>query len=220
MSGVDDRGSARITVLIVDDHALVAESFRVVLSGEPDIDVVAIAGTAAEAVAAATTHRPDVVLMDYVLPDGDGAAAAARVMAVLPDTKVVMLTGSDEPTALFAAFEAGCVGYFQKTSDLERLASAVRAAAAGELVVSPADLGLLFEHRRRERGEAATLTPREVEVLRLAAAGLSSRAVAERLGLSLHTVRTHLQNVLTKLGAHSRLEAVAVARKRGLLRNR
>ena len=217
MSGVDDLGSARITVLIVDDHALVADSFRVVLSGEPDINVVAVAGTAAEALVAAVTHRPDVVLMDYVLPDSDGAAAAARVRAAVPDAKVVMLTGSDEPAALFAAFDAGCIGYLHKTSALERLGPAVRAAAAGEWVVSPGDLGLLLERHRSGEGGAATLTSRELDVLRLAAMGLSSRAIAERLGLSLHTVRTHLQNVLGKLGTHSRMEAVAVARRRGLL---
>lgn len=204
----------------MDDHALVAESFRVVLSGEPDIDVVAIAGTAAEALVAATTHRPDVVLMDYVLPDSDGAEAGARVTAAVPGTKVVMLTGSDEPAALFSAFDAGCVGYLHKTSALEALAAAVRTAAAGELVISSGDLALLLYRHRSGRGGPAALTRRELDVLRLAAAGLSSRAIAERLGLSLHTVRTHLQNVLSKLGTHSRLEAVAVARRRGLLRDR
>lgn len=199
----------------MDDHALVAESLRVVLSGEPDIDVVAIAGTAAEALVAATTHRPDVVLMDYVLPDSPRGRRPG-----LPGTKVVMLTGSDEPAALFSAFDAGCVGYLQKTSALEALAAAVRAAAAGELVISSGDLALLLHRQRSGRGGPAALTRRELDVLRLAAAGLSSRAIAERLGLSLHTVRTHLQNVLSKLGTHSRLGAVAVARRRGLLRDR
>ncbi len=209
---------APITVLIVDHHLMVAESFRRVLTAEGDIDVVAVAGNATEALEATAAHRPDVVVMDYELPDANGAVASTQIRAAFPDTNVVMLTGSDEASILQAALEAGCVGYIEKSSGLHNLAPTVRSAASGESVVSSANLGRLLGGRSSPRGSATALTRRELELLQLAAEGHSNQAIAERLRLSVNTVRTHLQRTLNKLGAHSKLEAVAVARKRGLLR--
>jgi DNA-binding NarL/FixJ family response regulator len=208
---------ARVRVLVVDDHEMVAESFRRVLAAEDDIEVIATASTAAGALEAALTHAPDVVLMDYLLPDGDGVAATARIREQLPDVKVVLLTGSDVDQALPGALEAGCVGYLEKTSALDKLAPAVRAAASGEVVISAPDLGRLVAKPGSEP-RVATLTRREREVLALVAEGLSNQAIAERLTLSVHTVRSHVQSVLEKLPAHSKLEAVAVARRRHLLK--
>jgi DNA-binding NarL/FixJ family response regulator len=219
MPEVHDPRMAPISVLIVDDHLMVAESLRRALLAEGDIEVVAVAGNAAEALEATAAHRPDVVVMDYQLPDADGAVAATRIRAAFPDTNVVMLTGSQEPSALQAALEAGCVGYIEKTSGLHKLALTVRSAASGDPMIVPPDLGRLLVARAGTWRSATTLTQREIEVLQLAAEGSSNQAIAERLRLSVNTVRTHLQRTLTKLGAHSKLEAVAVARKRGLLRD-
>jgi DNA-binding NarL/FixJ family response regulator len=215
MTDVSAAAPTPIRVVIVDDHTMVAESFQRLLDAQPDIEVVGLASGLQEAISAATRHRPDVILMDYALPDGDGAAATLAVRAVLPSTKVLLLTGSDGSMALPAALEAGCVGYIEKTAAVDTLVQAVRAAAAGEVVLSHRDLGRLMGPRP-ERGPEV-LTPREREVLTLVAEGLPNRTIAERLTLSLNTVRTHVQAVLTKLGAHSKLEAVAIARRRGLI---
>ena len=207
-----------ISVLLVDDHEMVAESLRRVLELEDDITVVAVATTVASATTAARTHQPDVVLMDYSLPDGDGVRATEAVRAEVPGAKVIMLTGGSTPGALVAAFEAGCVGYLEKTAGLSELPHAVRTAAAGGYVLSPEDAARLARERSPLAGPTA-LSPREHEVLELIADGLSNGAMAERLHLSVNTVRTHVQTLLAKLGAHSKLEAAAIARQRGLLRH-
>jgi DNA-binding NarL/FixJ family response regulator len=208
---------ATIRVLIVDDHEMVAESFRHVLDFEDDIEVVATAGTAAAGVAAAATHMPDVVLMDYALPDESGIEAAKRIRSQLPGVKTVLLTSSEPDTTLPGALEAGCAGYLQKSGALAKLAPAIRAVASGEIAIAAADLGRLVAGSGRSARGVGALTPREREILVLLAEGLTNKAIAERLSLSVHTVRTHVQTVLAKLGAHSKLEAVAVARKGGLL---
>jgi DNA-binding NarL/FixJ family response regulator len=206
-----------ITVLLVDDHEMVAESFRRVLAAGSDIEIIGVAGTAADALAIAVDQRPDVILMDYVLPDANGATAAREILARLPDAKILILTGSEDSTALTAAVEAGCVGYLEKTSALDKLVAAVHAAAAGEVVLSPDDLGRVATRRDAAGVGAARLTPRELEILDLLGEGLSNQAIADRLTLSINTVRTHVQTVLTKLSAHSKLEAVAIATRKGLL---
>jgi DNA-binding NarL/FixJ family response regulator len=201
-------------VLIVDDHSMVAESFRRALALEDDLEVVAVAATVAEARVAASTHRPDVVLMDYALPDGDGVSTAAALRQELPATKVILVTGSDGSDAVRSAIEAGCVGYLEKTMALSQLALAIRAAAAGDTVISPEHLALAM---RPTPADQAQLTRREREILALVATGLSNQAIADQLVLSLHTVRTHVQSILAKLGLHSKLEAASFARDNGLV---
>lgn len=217
MTGEATVGEGRIRVVLVDDHDMVAESFRRILATTPDIDVLAVAGTAAGAVDAARTHLPDVIVMDHHLPDGRGAAAAARIHSELPEIRIVMLTGTDDPGALADALAAGCVGYFEKTSAFDELPAAIRAAAGGGAVISPRHLVRLQKHTGRPDPPGARLTPRELEVLHLVAQALTNATIAERLSLSVNTVRTHMQVILDKLGAHSKLEAVTVARQRGLL---
>jgi DNA-binding NarL/FixJ family response regulator len=202
-----------ITVLIVDDHSMVAESFRRALALESDLEVVGMANTVADARALATAKRPDVVLMDYTLPDGDGVSTAAALVRELPATKVILVTGSDARSAVRGAIEAGCVGYLEKTMALSQLAVAIRAAAAGDTAISPEHLAMAM---RTPTAITSQLTARELDVLRLVAGGLSNQAIAERLILSLHTVRTHVQSILSKLGVHSKLEAAALARDNGL----
>jgi NarL family two-component system response regulator LiaR len=208
-------GQGPITVLIVDDHSMVAESFRRALALEDDLEVVAVAATAAEARAAATAQRPDVVLMDYALPDADGASTAAALLQERPATKIILVTGSEAADAVRLAIGAGCVGYLEKTMALSQLAVAIRAAAAGETAISPEHLALAL---RPTPADDAQLTRREREVLALVATGLSNQAIADQLVLSLHTVRTHVQSILAKLGLHSKLEAATFARDNGLVR--
>jgi len=207
----------QVTVLLVDDHGMVAESLRRVLIAGGDIEVVGVAATAADAAALASDRHPDVVLMDYELPDANGASATRAILALLPDTKVLMLSGTDDTSALMAAVDAGCVGYLEKTGALDKLVAAVHAAAAGEVVLSSEQLRRIATGRNRLDSGFACLTPRERQILGLIGEGLANRAIADRLTLSLNTVRTHVQTVLTKLGAHSKLEAVALATRSGLL---
>jgi DNA-binding NarL/FixJ family response regulator len=206
-----------VTVLLVDDHAMVAESFRRVLVASGDIEVVGVAGTVASATALAIDHRPDVILMDYRLPDGNGVAAARAILALLPEAKILILSGSEHSRVPIAAVDAGCVGYLDKTDEVAKLVAAVHAAAAGEAVLSADELRRISAEHKATGAASTRLTRREQEILDLVGEGLANQAIAERLTLSLNTVRTHVQTVLTKLGAHSKLEAVALATKRGLL---
>jgi two-component system response regulator DevR len=217
---VDAAGGIR--VMVVDDHQLVAQALAEVLDDEPDLEVVARTGSVAEATRAAQVLAPDVVLMDYQLPDGNGVTAAERIRRHRPETKVVMLTAYAEDALLVAAVEAGCSGYLTKDRAVEEVVSAVRAAHAGEVLVSPAKLAQLLPKLRPQRAPSSSeggvsLTARELEVLQLMAEGLSNHAIAERLVLSLNTVRNHVQNVISKFDAHSKLEAVAIAVRTGVI---
>lgn len=209
-----------IKVLVVDDHQMFAQGIVKALEGEPGFEVVGIAGSVEEARSAARMRRPDVVLMDFELPDGDGAKATELIKTDRPETRVVMLTSYTDESVLVAAIEAGCSGYVTKHKAVEEVVAAVRAAFAGEALISPSMLArLLPKLRRSYRGLGSDLTPRELEVLRFLAEGLSNQTIAERLVISLHTVRNHVQNILTKLQAHSKLEAVAIAAREGIIRH-
>jgi DNA-binding NarL/FixJ family response regulator len=211
--------SAPIKVLIVDDHQMFAQSLVSALSREADLQVIGTAGTVEEARARARSMRPDVVLIDYGLPDGDGATAAQHIKDDRPQTKTVMLTSFTDDSVLVAAIEAGCSGHVLKHKGVQELVDAVKAAHAGEALISPAMLArLLPKLHRNHRGVGAELTPREIEVLKLLAEGLSNQAIAQRLTISLHTVRNHVQNIITKLQVHSKLEAVAAAVREGIIK--
>ena len=207
-----------IRVLVVDDHAMVAESMRRVLNAEPDIAVVAAVGTGEAAVAEVGRQRVAVVLLDYQLPDADGIEVTMRLHAIDPDVAVLMVTGGASESTLARALEAGCVGFLSKGRALDELVAAVRAAARGEAVIDPGTLSRLLPKLRREPAAMVpSLTAREMEVLGLLAEGLASRAIAAQLVVSHHTARNHVRNLLAKLGAHSQLEAVALATRAGLL---
>jgi len=207
----------RITVLIVDDHSMVADGLKRLLEHEDDIDVVGIANTAADALARVFELRPKVVLMDYRLPDGDGITTATRIFKMLPETQVVIVTGSGDEDTVSEALHAGCIGYLEKTMALDRIGPAVRQAARGELVVSASDLARAMRMPSPAGRRTEELTEREIEVLELLAVGLANREIADRLYLSVHTVRSHIRALLSKLGAHNRLEAVALARRQHLI---
>ena len=215
--GSDDQAEAA-RVLIVDDHEVLAASLAQVLDHEPDLTVVGSAGTLEKARALLATEAPDVVLLDHRMPDGDGVEAIPELLALRPEASVVVLTATTADHVLIAAIEGGASGFVSKTRGLDEVTSAVRAAAAGESVISPEMLARLLPRlHRREAAPRDTLTDREREVLQLLAEGLSNAAIAERLVVSVHTVRNHVANLSTKLGAHSKLEALSIAVREGLL---
>jgi DNA-binding NarL/FixJ family response regulator len=208
-----------IRVLIVDDHAMVAESIRRFLDGSADIEVVGVVSTASDGVDTASRLRPDVVLMDYLLPDNDGVNAAAQIKQESPTTRVVILTGTadDEHVAL-RAIEAGCSGFLGKGRGVEELLAAVRAAHAGEVLIAPSMLARLLPRLERNyAGVGRTLSRRETEVLGVMAQGGSDKEIAYGLAISHNTARKHVQNVIRKLGAHSKLEAVVIAAHQGVI---
>jgi DNA-binding NarL/FixJ family response regulator len=208
-------------VVVVDDHPVYRDGVCDALGDEPDIEVVGRAADGEAAVAAVEEHGPDVVLMDLRMPGTGGIAATARIAATHPDTSVVVLTMSDDDDSVFAALRAGARGYLLKESEGADIARAVRAAARSEAVFGPriADRVLAFFASSRGRASALPfpeLTDREREVLDLVAHGLPNGAIAQRLFLSEKTVRNRVSDVLTKLHAASRAEAVALARDAGL----
>lgn len=209
-----------VRVLIVDDHEVLAASLAQALDIEPDLHVVGRAGSLADAEQLIRATAPDVLLLDHRLPDGDGVGAIRRLRALRQRMAVVVLTASTAEHVLVQAIEAGASGFVSKTRGLAELVSAVRAAAAGEAVVSPEMLSRLLPRLQRQRSGGSghqALTEREREVLSLVAEGLTNAAIAERLVVSVHTVRNHVANLSGKLGASSKLEALAIAMREGLL---
>ncbi len=209
--------SPSTSVLLVDDHVLVTQSLGSALAAEPAIEVVGTACSVAQAVDTAVACRPDVVLMDLRLPDGNGIDAAERILEQLPDTKVVILSAAGSTKEVADALAAGCAGFLEKTASLPRVVRAIRAAARGELVLSTDQIAEMVVNQRRPTAPRSRLSGRELEVLELLAMGLSNHQIAAELYISFHTARAHVRGVLSKLGASTRLEAVAVARANGLL---
>jgi DNA-binding NarL/FixJ family response regulator len=212
----------KLRVMVVDDHQMVVQALVLALSREPDIDAVATASTVAEAVGKVSEARPDVLLIDYYLPDGTGVDAVRRLER--PDLKVVFLSSDRSDEAVLAAMEAGACGYLVKSEPLDDLVAAVRRAADGEILLQPGELvALLGRQRDRQRREAeqqrvvSSLTSREREILQLMAQGQDNRAIAELLHLALTTVRWYVQVTLEKLDVHSKLGAVARAAELGLI---
>jgi DNA-binding NarL/FixJ family response regulator len=215
---------AQLRVLLADEQSLFREAVRVVLSSEGDLDVVAEARDGVQAVAEAERTQPDVALLDANLPNCDGIRATQLILARVPDCRVIVFSGQEDERVLLEAMEAGASGYLSKEAPLAELIEATRAVHRGEALVPPRMLGALLQrviHRRRERDEAikqmTNLTRREREVLALLAQGADNDMIAQRLVISPETARTHVQNVLGKLGVHSRLEAAAFVTQNGIL---
>jgi DNA-binding NarL/FixJ family response regulator len=205
-----------IRVLIADDHDVVRKGLAGFLALDPELEVVGEAEDGAEAVRLARDLRPDVVLMDLVMPEMDGIAATRIIRQELPDTEVVALTSVLEDASVVGAMRAGAIGYLLKDTRVEELARAVRAAAAGQVQLSPkAAARLVREVRAPERPES--LSEREVEVLRLLTRGYANKQIARDLGISETTVKTHVSSILGKLGVQSRTQAALHGARMGLV---
>jgi len=211
-----------LTVLLVDDHALVRQGVRAFLETEPDIVVVAEATSGEEAVRLAAEHAPDVALMDLVMPGLDGVEATRRLTRASPRTRVIMLTSYHEDEHIVPVLRAGALSYLLKDVGPEDLVAAVRNAAAGEAVLHPRVASRVVRELRGEQRDAINpwheLSDREVEVLRLVAEGLGNAKIAARLVISEKTVKSHVSNILGKLQLADRTQATAYAWRQGFVR--
>ena len=211
-----------ISILLVDDQAIVREGLGAMLSLEPDMLVVGEAGNGLQAVRLVRELSPDIVLMDVRMPGMDGLTALERLKAVAPRSSVIMLTLYDEPNYLLRAVSAGAVGYILKDASRDDLVRAVRVAAEGGAIIAPSMLPPLLHQMERFLAVPAhvsveKLSARELEVLRLIAEGCTNQEIAEKLILSPTTVKTHVQNILLKLGASDRTQAAVYAVRCGLI---
>ena len=208
-----------IRVLIVDDHSVVREGLRMFFARDPDLEVVGEAADGAQAIQQARRLRPDVVVMDLLMPVLDGIAATRAIRSELPETEVLALTSVLEGTSVVEAIRAGAIGYLRKDTQAAELRTAIKAAAAGQVYLSPQFSSyLLGMVRMPERPEP--LTSREMDVLHLLAQGYSNKEIARTLHLVEETVKFHVRHILAKLGVQSRTQAVLAAIRLGMVSSR
>jgi DNA-binding NarL/FixJ family response regulator len=207
----------RTRVLIVEDHQVVADGLAALINDQRDMTVVGHAGSVVDAIARAAELRPDVVLMDFRLTDGTGADAGLGIRQMRPETKLIFLTREDSDAARFAALESGAGAFLHKSRAAAEVVEAIRVVAAGGSLFTPRSISALLNKRREAETQVERLTPREKEVLRMMAEGAASRDIASRLGISYTTVRTHIRSLGSKLGVHSKLEAIVKARELALV---
>lgn len=207
-----------IRVLIAGDQQGFAEALKTVIDLERGLVVTEVVTDGKSAVAKVSDARPDVVLIDLDMPEMDGIAATREIKRADPDARVIVLSSHEDEHLIAQAVDAGAAGFLSKLRPVAEVAEAVRAAYRGEPLLEPAELNRILKHleTRREndsalRARIQRLTPRQVEILQLMADGLGAVEIAEQLGISRHTLRTHIQNILTKLGVHSKLQALAHA---------
>jgi len=214
----------RVQVLIVQDHPLLASAISRVLEAQPDLAVSGVSSSGADAVQAAADNRPDVVLMDFRLPDVTGPAAARMIKSAHAEAAIVFHSADESETALLDAIDAGATAYLTKNATADQIIEAVRRASTGEVLI-PAELfaraiarqrGVVT--RKRERDQLlAEFTPRELDILHLLAEGLDTTAMAQRLAIAPHTIEWHVRHVIEKLQVHSKLQAVIAAAHKGLI---
>jgi DNA-binding NarL/FixJ family response regulator len=204
-----------IRIVIADDHAVVRQGLKMFLQDDDDFEVIAEAQNGSEALALAKQHKPDVVLMDLLMPVMDGITAIGHIRREVPDTEVIALTSVLEDASVVGAVRAGAIGYLLKDTQAEELTRAIKAAANGQVQLSPqAAARLVREVRAPESPE--TLTERETDVLRLLAQGRANKEIAQALFIGENTVKTHVSSILVKLGVQSRTQAALYARQIGL----
>lgn len=215
VGGVTAETEGRPSVLVVDDHRIFAELLSEALQAagyEVDLPVANLA----DALVVFQARRHDIVILDYDLPDGDGIAAVAQLKQIAPRSLVLMLTATAEHAVMTGALEAGCDGFVTKRQGTAAVLAAIEAVTRGDTPVSADMVASLV--RPRTTATSPDLTPREVEVLEMLGRGMTNQGMATALHVSVNTVRNHVQHILEKLGAHSKLEAVAIAIRLGLLR--
>ena len=215
-----------ITILVVDDHPVFRKGLVMVLGANPDIQVVGEAADGVEAVEKATELQPSVVIMDLQMPRSSGAEATAALRKAAPNTKVLILTVSERNGDIFEAMQAGARGYLLKYVDIEQLVAAVKVVALGDVIISQSIAGKLIDYLRpageqadANANEMQTLSIRELEVLKLVAAGSSNGEIGDQLSISEATVKAHLRNIMDKLQVKNRAQAVARALSSGVLKN-
>ncbi len=210
-------GTSHVTirVLLVDDHRVLLDSLASAIAAQDDLEVVGTAGTVADALASAQRTAPDVVLLDLRLDADDTVAAIPKLAGTRSSPKVVVLSASRDRRHAARAIEAGAAGYLTKQQPLHELLAGVRSVARGQAALDPSLLGGLLD--QLSRPDPSALTARELEVLRRLSEGHDPHKIATELHIAPNTLRNHVQRILTKLGASSRLEAVAIARRDGLL---
>jgi DNA-binding NarL/FixJ family response regulator len=213
---ISTTAAAPVRVLIIEELGMVADALRAGLDRAEGLEVVAVESSLAAGLDAARTVRPDVVLMGFRLRDGEAPSAIPALVRRPAGAQVVVLTTSADHRSLTRALDAGAAGFLSKDQRLEELVEAIHSVVAGRMVVAPALLPVLL--RAGDEGAAARrLSRREADVLQLMADGASNQEIAEQLHLSHHTVRNHVQHIFARLGAHSKLEAVAIGLRRGLV---
>lgn len=207
-----------IRVMIVDDHAVVRSGLGAFLMAFDDLELVAEAGSGEQALKLCSQVHPDVILMDLVMPEMDGAAATRAIREKCPDIQVIALTSFKEQELVQAAMQAGAIGYLLKNVSVDELADAIRAAHAGRPTLAPEAAQALIQSARRTEKPNYDLTDRELEVLQLLVEGLNNPEIAERLYISKSTVKFHVSSILSKLDVSSRTEAVALALQNHLVK--
>ncbi len=209
--------NASIRLLIVDDHSVVREGLRAFLRLQAGIEVVGEAASADDAVSVAATSSPDVVLLDLVMPEGDGIGAIRRLLEVAPGVRVLVLTSFADDAQIFAAIAAGAAGYLLKDVDPQALADGIRDVHAGRPALHASVAARLMRRSGSPRPTSDHLTPRERDVLRLVVEGLANKQIAQRLGIGEKTIKTHVSRLLAKLGVTDRTQAAVLAIREGLV---
>lgn len=205
-----------IRILVVDDHAVVRQGLRIFLGLDEDLHIVGEASDGAEAIRLCHELRPDVVLMDLLLPGVDGIAATSTIRRELPDTEVIAMTSVVEYKSVVGALQAGAIGYLLKDTEAPDLCKAIRAAAAGQVQIAPTMAGKLLREMV-EPQTAEPLTARELDVLSLLAQGYANKEIGNALQVGVPTVKKHVTSILAKLGLASRTQAVLYAVRRGIV---
>lgn len=213
-----------ITVLLVDDHEVVRSGVRAFLDAQPDFKVIGEAKSGSDAVDLVRQHIPDVVLMDLVMAKMDGVEATRQVKNLSPRTKIVVLTSYHEDEHIFPALQAGAISYILKDIKMEKLADAIRRAAEGEATLDPQVASRVIQElhgaKQDELNPYTELTDREMEVLKLIASGMSNSDIADKLVISVNTVKGHVSNILTKLQLADRTQAAVYAWEQGIMRRK
>jgi DNA-binding NarL/FixJ family response regulator len=206
-----------IRILIADDHPVVRDGLSAVLSTQPDFEVIGEAGSGNDAVRKAADLRPDVVLLDLEMPEIDGVEALTLMREGQSEVKVIVFTAFDTDERILGAIKAGASGYLLKGTPREQVFEAVRVVHAGGSLLQPVVASKLMRQLSQDRDKPASVTPRELDVLRLMAQGLQNKEIADHLSITERTVKFHVGAILNKLGAGNRTEAVSIAIQRGLI---
>lgn len=221
---VDAPKDQPVRVIVVQDFPLLASAMATVLDSEPDLAACGIARSGGEAASLAARVKADVVLLDFLLPDMSGPAAAGMILAAIPGAAIVFLNAGESESDLLDAIDAGAAAFLTRSAVADQIVKAVRGVARGELLFPATLFAKAIARRKRGNADAAErfklvaqFTPRELEVLHLLADGFDTETMAQRLGIAPHTVEWHVRHVIEKLHVHSKLQAVVVAAQRGLI---